>query len=425
MNYQKFTLPNGLRVIVVPMPKMESATLTVWVKVGSRAEGDKVAGISHFLEHMVFKGGKKRPSAKAIAEAVDGIGGEFNAGTSKEWTNFYIKSRAQRLDTAFDVLSDMVLNPILKETDIQKEKGVILEEMAMYEDTPMYRIGDIFEQVMYQGHTLGRDIIGLPKSVKSISKNDFVLHRKSHYFTDNIVLTVAGGVAVKDVKKLADEYFGKLKKDKRRNSDSNKFKVSQKSPKVKLVEKKNEQAHLMLGFLGHPKGHPDRFTEAILATILGSGMSSRLFTEVREKRGLAYSVRTTTDHYTDTGNINTYAGVEIKKVDDAIKVILEQHYELASGKLPIKTTELKKAKEYIKGHMALALEDTKYINYFFGEDELLLGKVETPEEEMKKIDEVTVKDIVALAKKLFVPQKLNLAIIGPYNSQERFEKLLK
>src|SRR3972149_5318736 len=204
-------LDNGVRLVTVPMPSLESVTVTVWVGVGSRSETDKIAGISHFLEHMVFKGGKKRPSAREISEAVDAIGGEFNASTGKEWTNFYIKARAANLETAFDVLSDMVFNPLLKEEEIEREKGVIIEEIAMYEDTPMYRIGDVFEQLIYEGNSLSWDIAGTAKTVKAIKKGDFERYRKMYYYADNILLTVAGGVAPKSVEDLAKKYFGEIK----------------------------------------------------------------------------------------------------------------------------------------------------------------------------------------------------------------------
>src|SRR3989344_2559429 len=193
MDYKLDLLSNGIRLITVELPNLESTTVSFWAGVGSRFESAGVSGISHFLEHMSFKGSKKRPSAKEISEAVDAIGGEFNAATSKEWTNFYIKARSANLDIAFDVLSDMVLSPILKEEEIEREKGVIIEEIAMYEDTPMFRIGDVFEQLIYQGNSLSWDIAGTVKTVKAIKKGDFVRYRKVHYYADNIVLTVAGG----------------------------------------------------------------------------------------------------------------------------------------------------------------------------------------------------------------------------------------
>lgn len=423
MKYTKTTLKNGLRVICTPMPSLESATVTVWIKTGSRLEGKKVNGISHFLEHMVFKGSKKRPTAKDISEAVDSFGGEFNAGTSKEWTNFYIKATAKHLEDTFDILSDMVLDPLLKEEEIEREKGVIVEEINMYEDTPLMKIGDVFEELAFSGNSLGWDVAGKPKTVRNIKRGDFLRYREKHYYAENIVLTIAGGIRETDVIKLAEKYFGGVI-SRSKGETYEKFKIEQTRPQVLLKSKKNEQAHFILGFLGEPRGHKDKFVEGVLASILGGGMSSRLFIEIRERRGLAYSVRTAADHYLDIGTFATYAGVDTGKVDEAIKIMLEQLYGLASGKFPISKRELIKAKEYIKGHIALGLEDTKVVNELFGENELFLNKIETSEEIFAGIDKVKVGDIVRLAKKIFRSEKLNLAIIGPYGSQEHFESLL-
>ncbi|MBU1066187.1 insulinase family protein [Patescibacteria group bacterium] len=401
---------------------MESSTVTVWVKTGSRNETKQIGGLSHFLEHMVFKGSKKRPSAKEIAVVIDSIGGEFNAGTSKEWTNFYIKAHNEALPTAFDVLSDMVLNPLLKPEDIEREKGVILEELAMYEDTPMFKIGDVFENLIYKNSSLGRDIIGTRDSIKGVKRADFDRYRKIHYGIDNILITVAGGAKEKDIMKLAEKYFGSLKNNNKETAK--KYKKDQKKPRVLLYPKKKEQGHFILGFLAGQMGNKDRFTESVLSVILGGGMSSRLFTEVREKRGLAYLVKTSIDRYVDTGYIGTYAGVDIKRIDEAIKVVLSEHYQIASGKNIISSNELKKAKEYIKGHLALSLEDTRAVGSFFGLKELLLGKIDTPEDVFKGIDGVTINDVLRVAKEFFVPERLNLAIIGPYKDQKRFEKLV-
>jgi predicted Zn-dependent peptidase len=423
MNYQKRTLPNGLRLVVIPMPASESVTLTVWCHVGSRFETDKIAGLSHFLEHMVFKGSKNRPSAKDIASAVDGIGGEFNAGTSKEWTNFYIKSSKTHLATSFDVLSDMIINPLLKEDEIERERGVILEEKAMYEDTPIMNIGDVSEEEIFKGNQLGVDTIGRSDSIKNMTKNDFISYRSKYYYPKNLLITVAGAVTESEALNLTKKYFINLNKNGKVISPK-KFINKQKSPSVKLKSKKIEQAHMIVGFRGNPLGHEDRFIESVLASILGGGMSSRLFTEVRERRGLAYSVRTSVDRYTDAGFIGTYAGVDPKKAEEALKVILDEHYAIRDEIKLITEEELTRVKEFIKGHVALGLEDTSAVNQFFGEQELLLGKIKTPEEIYKSIDAVTIKEFVKVAKKLFKKENLNLAIIGPYNNEDKWKKLL-
>lgn len=406
----------------MPIPRLESATLTVWLGVGSRHENEKVSGISHFLEHMAFKGSKKRPTPGEIAETIDAIGGEFNAATAREWTNFHIKARTDHIETAFDVLGDMLLNPLLKNEEIERERGVILEEIAMKEDTPTEKIADLFTQLIFKGNPLGRDIAGAKRTVKGIKRDDFEKFRTLYYGASNIVVTVAGGVKESVVRALSQKYFGRLPK--KRLRAPKKFKSTQKNFQVHLTNKKSEQAHFVLGFPGYPRDHKDKYCLSILSVILGSGMSSRLFIEIRDKRGLAYAVNSMLARYIDTGLFAVYAGVVIKRVDEAIKVVLDQIYGLADGRYPISTTEFKKAKEFMKGRMALALEDTRYVNDFFGQKALFLPKIYTPEEVFKKIDKVNIEDVLRVAKEIFDRGKCNLAIIGPYKSQAKFEKLL-
>lgn len=424
MDYKLCSLDSGLKILTVPIPSLESITVIVWVATGSRFEEARVNGISHFLEHMVFKGSKKRPSARLIGEAVDAIGGEFNAGTSKDWTNFYIKVRAGAVDTAFDVLSDIVVNPILKSDEIEREKGTIIEEIRMYEDTPIYRIGDVFEQLVFQGNSLGWDISGTEKTVRAIKRRDFAEYRDLHYHPENILITVAGNITQEEVESLVEKYFSGLVRS-NRGFKGTSFKGVQKKPRLKLYPKKKEQAHFILGFSAEGRGYEGRFAQGLLSVILGGGMSSRLFIEVRERRGLAYSIRTSVDRYQEVGYMGTYAGVDPKRADEAVKIILEQSYGIADGKFPISAKELIKAKEYLKGHIALALEDTKDVATFFGEQAMFLPKIMTPEETYKKIDEVGVDEILSEAKKLFVPERLNLAVIGPDNDTGKFKKVLR
>jgi len=408
------------------MPGLESVTLTIWVKTGSRNEEKGLSGISHFLEHMVFKGSQKRPTAKDISQAVDAIGGEFNAATSKDWTNFYIKAGRENLETAFDVLSDMVLNPLIKAEEIEREKGTIIQELRMYEDTPMMHIGDVFEELVFEGNSLGWDTVGTETSVKSIRRDDFVRYRLNYYYPDNILITVAGGIDEEKVGKLVEKYFGSLQKGNGKGEKvGSKFENNQSKPKFRLQNKKSEQANLILGFTAEGRGYEKRFSQSILSAILGGGMSSRLFIEIRERRGLAYTVRTSTDRYQDVGYMGTFAGVNIAKAGEAVKVILDQCYGLSSGKYPVSEAELTKTKGFIKGNLALALEDTHDVSGFFGEQQLFLKKVLTPEEIYKKIDAVTIDDVNFEAKKLFVPSRLNLAIIGPFQNGSEFVELLK
>lgn len=422
MKCSKTILKNGLRVLTTHMPTLESATLTVWVATGSRKETRENMGISHFLEHMAFKGGKKYKSAQAVSSAIDAIGGDFNAGTSKEWTNFYVRTRVENIEVAFDVLSDMLLSPSLKQADIDREKGVIIEEMNMYEDTPMYKIGDIFEELIFDGNSLGWDIIGTKDTVTSLTRKDFASYRDMHYKADNMILTISGGIKKDHALALSQKYFGELEPGGIVEID--RFSAGSRGARVKLKTKKTDQAHLMLGFLGRARGNPDRYVESVLATILGAGMSSRLFTEVREKRGLAYSVQADVDSAADTGYIAAHAGLDPTRIEPAIKVILDEFYKIASSGHGITKSEFAKAKEYIKGHVALSLESTTAINTFFGMEELFLGQIRTPEDVFAGIDAVTIKDIVRVARETFDKNKLSLAIIGPYKDKGRFEKLV-
>lgn len=424
MNYKLHKLPSGLRVLTVSMPSLESVTTTIWVRTGSRNEDPKVAGISHFLEHMVFKGSKKRPTARDISAAVDAIGGEFNAATSKDWTNFYIKASKNKVETAMDVLSDMVLNPLLESGEVEREKGTIVQEIAMYEDMPMVKIGEVFENLVFTGNQLGEDTAGTPKTVKGIKRNDFVNYRKVHYYPENMLLTIAGGITEKESLGLAEKYFSKFPSNKSTFKGTT-FKGTQTKPQVKIQNKKSEQAHFILGFMGDPRGYKNRFTQALLSTILGGGMSSRLFIEVRERRGLAYAVKTSTERYQDTGYMATYVGTDPKKVEKAITVVLEQYYGISNGQFPISDKELEKAKGYIKGQLALSLEDTGVVNVFFGEPQLFLNEALTPEDIYQKIDKITIRDIQDEAKRLFVPENLNLAVIGPFKDKEKFVQLIK
>lgn len=404
------------------MPSLESSTVSVWVKTGSRNENAKISGISHFLEHMAFKGGRKYKTQEEVTYELDSLGSEYNAGTSNEWTNFYIKLRSAKLERAFDILSDMVVHSNLEEKQIEKERGVILEEISMHLDTPMWNIGDIFSELIFPNHPLGIDIAGTPETVKSIHRKDFLDYRKKQYHTDSMLITVVGGVQPQEALALSETYFGSLTKG--NESKIEVFNPNQKSPRLKLKPKETEQAHFILGFYGHERTHERRYAEGLLSIILGKGMSSRLFTEVRTKRGLAYSVSTSIERYIDCGIFATYAGVHPDKISESIKVILDQTYGIASGRYPLTEKELQKAKEYVKGKTALGLEDTTEVSEYFGQRALFLPEIDTPEEFFKKVDKVELAELERVAKDIFNPKKVNLAIIGPYKNEEKFAKLL-
>ena len=421
MNFHKTVLGNGLRVLTIPMPSFESATVMVMVGAGSRYETRKNNGISHFLEHMAFKGTKKRPSAMDISSLIDGMGGQFNASTGKEVTNYYIKSSKDKIETSMDVLSDMLLHSKFDPKEIEKEKGVIIEEMNMNEDNPMRIIGDLYENLAYGDTPLGWDIIGKKEIIKSTTREDFLSYMKSLYSAENIVVVVAGGINSEKTLKLVEKYFGQMPKfDTIRY---NKVKEDQKKPQVLIKQKKTEQAHLALGFRTVPFNSPDRYILEILAGILGGGMSSRLFSEVREKRGLAYYVSSSSDLYTDTGSFVTWAGVDPAKVKDAIKVILMEHEKVLDVS-KVSKGELTKVKEYLKGHWVLAFENSMNVANHYASWEVLQKKIETLDQAMKKIDAVTIEQVENVAKKYFAEKGLNLAVIGNFESGQEFENLL-
>ncbi|WKZ25550.1 MAG: pitrilysin family protein [bacterium] len=424
MNYFLEKLNNNIKVVSIPMPTLESVTVTVWFKTGSRNENKKNNGVSHFLEHMFFKGTTNRPTAKEIAEEIDSIGGIQNAGTSKEYTQYYIKCRADKAEIAFDLLSDMVMNSLLASEEIEREKGTIIEEIRMYEDTPMINIGEVFESLIYESHPLGMGIAGTEKTVSEMKRGDFLDYKDSFYGVDNILITVAGGLSQEIATNLGQKYFSKISTKNSELKIENKFKTIQSKPKIKLHNKKKEQAHIILGYMADGRNYEHKYAQSVLSVILGGGMSSRMFTEVRERRGLAYSVRTSMDRYTDCGYIGTYAGLDTKRAVEAVGVILNEHLKITNGQNPITKQELIKAKEFLKGHLALALEDTSDVSGFFGNQVLFEKKVLSPEGVFKKIDKVTMDEVNAEAIRLFVPEKLNLAIIGPYGSDREFKKIL-
>lgn len=419
MKYSLTRLPSKLSLLTVPMPASESATLTVWVKTGSRNEQKDKLGISHFLEHMVFKGSKKFPTMKQLFEAFDEMGAEHNAGTTKEWTNFYVKLPVTDIERGFEILSDVVINPLLDAEELKKERNVIFEEMKMIEDIPMRNIGDIFEELIYKGSTLAEDIIGNHESMNSITQQDFLDYRKVHYHADNILISVAGGVKPKKISELSEKYFADIDPTSTTFKGIS-FKGEQDSPQVKIKEKKTDQAHLILGFKSEGRGYEGKFIQAVLSGILGGGASSRLWTEVREKRGLAYAVSGSMDRYSDVGYFGVYAGTDIEKSYEAIKVILDQCYGIADKSIRITDKELKKVKGFLKGHVALQLEDSNFANDFFSEQALFDKQIYTPEEIFAKVDAVTADQVYAEAAKLFQRSRLSLAIIGPFKEKEKF-----
>jgi predicted Zn-dependent peptidase len=423
MKYQRKVLKNGLRVITIPMPAFESATAMVMVGAGSRYENRKNNGISHFLEHMAFKGTQKRPSAQIISSLIDGVGGEFNAFTSKEITGYFVKAAANHVELCLDVLSDMLQHSKLDQGEIDKEKGVILEERNLYEDTPSRHIFDIYEMLLYGDTPLGWDTVGTEEVIRSISKQNFVDYMGSLYSPDNITVVVAGGVGSRTAEDLVEKYFADME-----SFDIFKFKKqpeNQLKPALSVTKKNTEQVHIGLGFRTVSIHSEEKHILSVLSAILGGGMSSRLFSEVREKRGLAYYVKTGSEHYQDVGHLTSFAGLDPKRVEEGISVIVEQYAKISGAKSGLTQAEVDKAKEFLKGHFVLELEDSRAVAGYFAQGEILEDKIETPEEIIAKVDAVTLEQIQAAAQIYFKQNQLNLAIIGNFEDRQRFEKLLK
>ncbi len=418
--HKLIALKNGLRLVTIPMPQVGSTTVMVGVGAGSRYETKKVNGLFHFIEHMAFKGTKKRPTALEITSTVDGVGGEFNAFTSRELTGYYIKLAAKHTPLAFDILADIVQNSLFKPAEIEREKGVIIEEINMYEDTPSLYIWQAFTRLLYGDNPMGWFISGEKETVRKIKRTNFLSYVKRLYFPKNITVAVAGKQEEGVIRELTKDFFGGLKR--RGKKQIKAITIDQKKSETKLINKKTEQGHFCLGVPGYWYDHPDRFALGVLATILGAGMSSRLFIEIRERRGLAYYVDATPEFHTDSGYLVTRAGVKLSQIDEAIKLVLNEFSKLRSKRVEAK--ELKKAKEFLKGRMILALEDSYAVASRYANQVLLEKKIRTPKKAMELIDKVTVNDIQRVARDVFKPEKLNLAIIGPYKEEKRFKKLL-
>jgi len=427
MKYQVKTFKNKIRLVSIPLP-VKSVAVEISVDAGSRYETKKNWGISHFVEHMLFKGTKRRPTAHDLAAEVDSFGGVFNAGTGKEQTSFYIKSAADKLSKDLDILVDILTNSKFEQKEIEKEKGVILEEINMREDIPMAKVGEIFDGLLYGETPLGRMILGKKENIIKMKREDFLSYMKRFYRPERMVVSVAGGIIHKAARDafLASSHLSEVTPARcceatPRRCDETK----QIQPQLKLHYKKTNQTHFCLGVRTFARSHPDRYNLSVLATILGGSMSSRLFEEVREKRGLAYYIRSSVSRFHETGHLVTQAGVPINKIGEAIQIVLKEYRKMANGEWRIANSELKKAREYLKGHLILSLEDSYNVADLFGSSLLLEGKIRTTDEIIKGIEKVTIKDIARVAKKIFLPKNLNLAIIGPYKDESQFDRLLK
>jgi len=419
--YKKTTLKNGLRIITVPQKEAKAATVLVLVKTGSQYEEKEISGISHFLEHMLFKGTEKRKQPKDVAEVLDKVGGEYNAFTGEEYTGYYAKVDEAHFDMALDWVSDIFLNSKIPSKEIEKERGVIIEEINMYNENPMMHIDELWKTVLYGDQPAGWDIAGTKETVSKISRQQILKYIDSQYAADNVIICIAGKVGEKEVIKKIKKYFRRIKTGKAKGKP--KVVENQIDPEALVSYKKMSQCNLALGVRGVNAFHPDKYVFDIMAVILGGMMSSRMFIEIREKLGAAYYIRTYNSSNTDTGYLATFAGVDNNKINKVIETILKEYRKLC--KVKVSESELKKAKDYTKGKMILGLESSDAQASFYGSQELLRNEILTIEEIFKRIDKVKSSDIMRVAKDIFKDDKLNLAIIGPFEDNKQFKKILK
>ncbi|OGV91970.1 hypothetical protein A3A66_04580 [Microgenomates group bacterium RIFCSPLOWO2_01_FULL_46_13] len=423
-NYRLTRLDSGLRLLTVPMPGLDSLTVLAMVGVGSRFEPAKEAGIAHFLEHMVFKGTVNYPSAMALSSAIDSVGGSYNAFTGKDYTGYYVKVAASHLELALDVISDMLLVPQLRPEDIEREKGVIVEEINMYEDEPQRKIADVYDTVVYGKTTLGSEIIGFKTTVNSLKSSHLTDFLNAWYNLGNVVLVVAGSSQVVSHPNLVQrvtKYFSKGQP--RSGQGQRRFGIPpQTQTRVKLIHRPTEQAHFYLGVPGLTRQDKLRYVQTVLATVLGGNSSARLFNEIREKRGLAYYAYASSSFYQDTGSLYAFEGVDPKRIDDAIKVTLEQFASISGKDLTKK--EVNRAKQYLTGKLTLDWEDSHAVAITYARKLVLEDKIETPDDILRHLDQVQPAGIRRLARQIFVPSRLNLALIGPYKEEGRFRKLV-
>lgn len=419
--YHKTVLGNGLRILTSPMPHTRSVSIGFFLGVGSRYEADEQGGASHFIEHMLFKGTEKRPTAKDIAIAIEGIGGIFNASTSRELTIYWAKVAQPHLDVAADVLVDMLLRAKLDSEEIEKERRVIIEEINMIFDAPDNWVHVLINQLVWPDHPLGRDIIGTKESVSALDREALLAHLERHYEPANCVISLAGNVEHEEVAEKLSDYLGDWPR--RKVTQPRPARNDQSQARLHVHHRGIEQVHLCFSVPALPRGHPDRFNLRVLNTVLGEGMSSRLFLEIREKRALAYSVSSYVAALQDTGAAGIYAAVDPTRVRLAIPAMLGEWDRLRQEK--VSADELTKAKEFLKGRLMLQMEDTFSVAAWFGQQEILGPDVLTLDEAIANIEAATAEDIQRLARKLFLQEKLNLAVVGPLENEEGFRELLK
>ncbi|OHA15234.1 MAG: hypothetical protein A3H57_02415 [Candidatus Taylorbacteria bacterium RIFCSPLOWO2_02_FULL_43_11] len=420
MNFSKKTLPNGLRIITVPMKDNPTVTVLVLVAVGSKYETKEINGLSHFLEHMCFKGTKKRPTALHISHELDSVGAQYNAFTGQEYTGYYAKAAAKHAPLLVDVVSDIYLNSTLPEAEMEKEKGVIIEEINMYNDLPQRKVQDIFMSLLYGNQPAGWDIAGTKENVSKMKRSDFIDYRSKFYTAPETLVVVSGSIDEKEILKLVEKQFQSSSPKK----GGGKLPVSEKQdmPAISNQKKETDQTHFVLGVRTFDAYAKKNAELKVLTGVLSGGMSSRLFEKMRNKLGICYYVNASEDSFTDHGFFSVSAGVKNERLVEAIKEILKELASLRDTLVPEK--ELAKVKDYLVGGMYLGLESSDSLAEFYGSQEIIKKPLKKPEELAKEITEVTSLRIRNLAKEIFVDNNLNLSWIGPEMKKEDMIKIL-
>jgi len=418
--YQKETLDNGLRLVTATMPHTRSVSIGFFIGAGSRYETDKQAGISHFIEHLCFKGTVERPTAAEICTVIEGVGGMLNAGTDKELTLYWCKVAQPHFAASLEVLVDMLLNSKFDPVEIEKERQVIIEEINMSLDSPAQRVTMLIDEILWPGHSLGRDIAGSKESVTAVTRDMLLGYMARKYRPENTVLAIAGDIRHQEVVSMVRQATASWTRQK---PDIAYTPYKGKVARQVLIENRDtEQSQLCLALPGLSVVHPERFKLDMLNVILGEGMSSRLFTEIRDKLGLAYSIHSYTEHFLDTGAITISAGVDTKNLQVAVRAILE---ELSRLKADIPESELAKAKELFKGRILLRMEDSRSVTGWMGGQEILTGNILTIDEVIAIVDAITAGELRRLAGELLLGEQLRLAVVGPIQPDEPLEDLLK
>ena len=425
LNYEKKVLDNGLRVIVAPMENTEAATISVLVGAGSRYETKKLNGISHFLEHLFFKGTKSRPKPGQVHKDLNKIGAVYDAFTSKEYTGFWVKSSVKDFDTGLDIVSDILLEPLFVKEEIEKEKGVILQEISMYEDAPRRRIFDILENVLYGDQPVGWDILGDKKTVGNIKRENILKYKNDNYLSQNMVVVAAGNIDKKNTFRKIENIFKKIKEG--LNRPATRAKTSQTASQIKIIKKDSDQTHFALAFRGYDMFNERRYTLELLSIVLGGNMSSRLFTEIREKLGLAYYVYSWENEHLDCGYLGMAAGIPHEKLEIVVRKVIDIIENIKQKGVSKK--DLDDAKSFIRGQMALRFETSDETASYIAGQELFYKKILQPEEVLKRIEKVSQSDILRIGREIFRPAKVNLAVIGQQGDnkkdEEQYKKILR